>query len=54
MNRNVWQQKQVIRALDLGQVTGKGRLALMHRALEGHNRDFAELVERAKEFVGVV
>jgi uncharacterized protein (DUF362 family) len=54
VKRDVWQQRQVIRALDLGLGAKKGRIALMYRALEGHNRDFAELVARVKEYVGVV
>jgi uncharacterized protein (DUF362 family) len=54
VNKDVWEQRQVIRALNLGLGVGKGRIALIHRALDGHNTNFADLVLRIKEYVGIV
>ena len=49
-NKEVWEQRQIKRALELGIGVGKEKVELRAKALNGHNKDFPDLVRRIKEF----
>lgn len=48
---NVWKQKQIKRAVELGIGVGKDRIILRDRALAGHNADFNNLVQQVNNYI---
>ena len=48
---NIWEQKQIKSAIDLGLGVGKGRVILKDKALEGHRSDFNNLVRQVKYYI---
>jgi uncharacterized protein (DUF362 family) len=49
VNKAVWEQRQIIRALELG--LGSDKIELRSEAMIGHNQDFPDLVQRIEEYV---
>lgn len=48
---DVWDQRQIKRAIELGIGVGKGNIKLVDKVLAGANPDFSELVNRVKRIV---
>ena len=48
-NKEVWEQRQIKRALELG--IGINKIDLRTKAIRGHNKDFADLVRRIEKYV---
>lgn len=51
IDKGIWEQRQIKRALEVGLGVGKGQVELKDLALKGHNKDFRDLVQKVKEYV---
>lgn len=51
VNEDIWEQKQIKRAVDLRLGVGKGQIGLKIKALKGHNSDFNNLVQQVKKYI---
>ncbi len=54
VEKDVWEQKQIKRALDLRLGVGKGQIELRDKGIKGHNKDFKDLVQKIKEQAQIV
>ncbi len=53
-NEDVWEQKQIKKALELGLGVGLGQIMLRDKALKGHNKDFGDIVNKVKKHIKTV
>lgn len=51
VNRDVWDQRQIKRAIEMGLGVGRNKIELRSKALEGHNNDFKELIRKVEGYV---
>ncbi|MCF6157289.1 MAG: DUF362 domain-containing protein [wastewater metagenome] len=54
VNKGVWEQRQIKRAVEMGLGAGKGQIALKDKALNGYNNTFHDLVRKIKEYIEVI
>jgi uncharacterized protein (DUF362 family) len=53
VDKGVWEQRQIKTALGLGLGVGKGKIELRDKALNGHNNDFEDIVQKVKRYIKI-
>ncbi len=51
VNKGIWEQRQIKRAVELGLGIGKGQIELRDSDLMGDNNDFKSLFQRVKKYI---
>ncbi|MFQ5964897.1 MAG: DUF362 domain-containing protein [Candidatus Scalinduaceae bacterium] len=54
VDKGVWEQRQIKTALELGLGVGIGKIELKVKALEGHNKDFEDVVTKLKGYIKII